>query len=408
MSEHSPFPIWLQFAAVAAYFACDLILRFCYQAVLDGPPPMFSNDDEAYVAVSYSKPTFLVLCCYMTFFLWGPCLVFPYLVFVRKISVLDYYQNEWSGRLGFWMAFRYTCGMAIILFLGNLGYVAGLRYISVALGSALSQGEAPFTVVLAVLILGRIFGTCEKIGIALSFVGIALIAIPPVLRSKDSNENNALEQSVQAEIGGIISTLCGAFGFGAYQIFWPVFDEKRYDKVDHPRPAKAVDAIIDALATLTLVGGFLISTGWLLIVLVHVLGIETFEMPPPSIRGTLVLSSVISAFTDALNGVACVIATAVIVALAYPLIIPLSVILQYFIDGIPVNAWGYMGWIGTIFVISGVSCLEYPATEEHSDQQTDTSSMFNFVELDPLDVGNSSVPQLPKTESTLPEGVVIA
>jgi hypothetical protein len=66
----------------------------------------------------------------------------------------------------------------------------------------------------------------------------------------------------------------------------------------------------------------------------------------------------LSALTDALNGVACVVASTVVVALAYPLIIPLSVILQWLMDGISPSKWGALGWIGTVLVIVGVFCLE--------------------------------------------------
>jgi hypothetical protein len=85
---------------------------------------------------------------------------------------------------------------------------------------------------------------------------------------------------------------------------------------------------------------------------------ETFEMPPESIRGALLVSTILTAVVDALNGIACVIASAMVVALSYPLIIPLSVVMQVFIDGIPIGEWGILGWIGTVSVVAGVFCLE--------------------------------------------------
>lgn len=264
--------------------------------------------------------------------------------------------------------------MGMILFFGNLGYVAGLRYIHVALASALSQGEAPFTVGLSVLFLNRVFGRDEKIGIFLSFAGIGLIAIPPLWKANNNASNNYgygdeggeydAEDSTSAwnEIGGIMSTLVGTFGFGCYQVFWPMFDSKRYS-ISNPAPTNPIDAIIDTFATLTLVGAFLLSTGWTLLVLVHILGWETFEIPPESIRGPLLVSTILTAAVDAFNGVACVIASAMMVALSYPLIIPMSVIMQVFIDGIPISEWGVWGWIGTVMVVAGIFCLE--SNSEH-------------------------------------------
>ena len=381
--EERHFPALVQLAAVGGYFAVDLFLRFCYQAVLDGPTTT-SQDSSSSETNTYGKPAFLTLCCYMTFALWGPLVVFPYLHFVKKIGIFQFYREEWCGALGFQTAFRDTCIMGCILFLGNLGYVAGLQYIQVALGSALSQGEAPATVLLSVLILGRIFGDWEKRGIALSFAGIALIAIPPVLRAKaasssaqdeQGSKNNNTEELQQ--IFGILSTLIGTFGFGSYQVFWPLFDGRRYTP-SHPAPTKAVDAIMDTFATLTLVGVFLIAVGWLFLLVLHLTGLEAFEAPPEGIRGALILASVMSAFTDALNGVACVVATAVVVALAYPLIIPISVVLQYLINGIPISSWGVSGWIGTLLVIAGIFCLEAKVDDDEkifdtaTDQEMET------------------------------------
>jgi len=383
MHEERRFPVWLQFACVAGYFGTDLFLRFSYQAVLGADVNTHSEySDEDYVIERYSKPAFMVLCGYILFFFWGPLLVWPYLKFVKKVSVVNYYQTTWCGDLEFREALRFTCIMGCILFLGNLGYVAGLRYINVPLASALSQGEAPFTVALSVLFLHRVFGKNEKIGTGLSFTGILLIAVPPVLRAEQAAQYYGNGDDVAAsapadvldQFGGILSTLIGAFGFGCYQVFWPMFDGCRYSAAN-PAPTNPIDAIIDTFATLSLVGAFLLSTGWVALVLFHLFGWETFEVPPESIRGALLFSTILMAIVDALNGIACVIASAMVVALSYPLIIPLSVVMQVFIDGIPISEWGVMGWIGTVLVVAGVFCLEANGEDGESDGDVDNNSM---------------------------------
>jgi drug/metabolite transporter (DMT)-like permease len=269
--HHSrPFAPWLQFASVASYFAVDLILRFLYQSVLDG-------DDEG--REGYNKPAFLTLCGYMTFSLWGPFLVFPYVVCVRRMSLYDYYTAEWCGVLGFRRAAMYTCVMAAVLFLGNLGYVTGLQYISVALASSLSQGEAPFTVGLSVLLLGRVFGIQEQKGIIFCFIGIALIAIPPVLRAQSLNTEEGLGSEAWTMIIGVFSTLLGSCGFGAYQVFWPLFGGRRFP-IGLFQPKTTVHVIVDTFATITLVGVYCVSFGWIIILFFHLVGFETFELPP--------------------------------------------------------------------------------------------------------------------------------
>jgi drug/metabolite transporter (DMT)-like permease len=235
------FPVWIQLLGVGAYFSFDIFLRFLYQDVLEGRHGSIIDDEDdssststSSSSTSYEKPALLTLCCYMMFLLWGPILVFPYLYFYRRMSIQEYYTTEWCGALGFGHAAgQYTIAMGVVLYFANLGYVAGLRYIHASLGSALSQGEAPFTVLLSVLILGRIFGVWEKRGIALCFSGIAMITIPPVLQAynltptanddqdDDGSSSGGGEDGATAAfqmVSGVISTLVGAFGFGAYQV----------------------------------------------------------------------------------------------------------------------------------------------------------------------------------------------
>jgi drug/metabolite transporter (DMT)-like permease len=344
------FAPWIQFAGVASYFGFDLVWRFLCQAVVsDG-----GQDEEV---KAYDKPAMVTLCGYMVFILWGPILVFPYILFIRRMSIFDYYTIEWCGALGFWRAAKYTLAMTNVWFFANLMYITGLQFINVALSTALSQGEAPFTVGLSVLLLGRVFGTWEQRGIIFCFTGIAMITIPHIVRARNLNAEAGLGDEALTLISGVLSTLAGGLGFGIYQVFWPLFDSRRYPQ-DWRRPTEPQHAIVDTFATLTLVGAFCISLGWILLVFLHFIGWETFEVPPANIRGALAAASLVSALTDALNGVACVVATAVVVALAYPLTIPISVVLDYMINGIPIRSWGLLGWIGTLLVVAGVFCLE--------------------------------------------------
>jgi drug/metabolite transporter (DMT)-like permease len=376
------FASWVQFAAVASYFGCDVILRYLYQAVLQGKnvdSGLYENDDdepEEVAPTGFDKPAFLVLCCYTAFTLWGPLLVFPYITFKRGMSIRTYYTTEWCGALGFSMGFRYTFCMATVLFFGNLFSIMGLEYISVALSTTVGQGEAPFTVGLSVLLLGRVFGKSETRGIVLCFTGIALITIPPFLRAQmisGDGDNVGLGKAAMAILFGFLSTALGALGYGAYQVFWPLFDERRFPpKTYILPPTEPGDIIVDMFATIFLIGVNCVLFGWIFLLFLHCVGWETFELPSREMVGPLALATFVAALVDALNAVACVAATAVVVALAYPLTIPMSVVLDYFIDGIPIGSWGMWGWIGTTLVVAGVFCLESPGEESSSQDNKAT------------------------------------
>jgi hypothetical protein len=104
------------------------------------------------------------------------------------------------------------------------------------------------------------------------------------------------------------------------------------------------------------------------------------------------MASFMSALVDALNAVACVVATAVVVALAYPLVIPISVVLDYLVNGIPIKSWGLLGWIGTISVIVGVFCLEVPGSDEDDDNASKTRDPddYNSIVMPTVYNGNNS------------------
>jgi hypothetical protein len=105
-----------------------------------------------------------------------------------------------------------------------------------------------------------------------------------------------------------------------------------------------------------------------------------FQIPPANIRGALAAASLVSALTDALNAVACVVATAVVVALACPLFpyrscwITLSMEYRYDRGGAAWLDWDPLGTpTGTEERISACG-HPYYGTEEHIDMAIPTNS----------------------------------
>jgi drug/metabolite transporter (DMT)-like permease len=357
VSSGTEFTACQQFLAVAAYIIADTLLRFLYQAVVNG------MEKENLQIEEYDKPMLLSWLCYCCFALISGAVVIPYLCMVRRMSPWEYLQTEWCGSMGFSRALTWCSGAIFLLYGQNYLYVAGLRYIRVAISTAVGQAEAPFTVGLSVLVLGHVFGNYEKCGVVLCFTGIALIAFPPLFRIDSGYEDGEEEyqEDVGLEIVGIVFTTIGALFFSVYQIFWQAFDAGRFPVQGPGSPSAAV---IDIFATIMVLGSLNILFGWIFVLGAHVVGIEPFEMPPSSMRGALTVTSFLSAFVDGSNGVACVVASPIIVAMCYPLTIPLAVILEWIWSGISLQTWGMLGWIGTMLVVSGVFFLEKDDQEE--------------------------------------------
>ena len=130
----------------------------------------------------------------------------------QQISVKKYYTKVWCGNLGFWGCCKYIATIGTTLYSANLGYFAGLQYIHASLGSMLSQGEAPFTIFLSIIILGHVFCVWDQLGIVLSFIGIVLITVPPILQAKDLTpyDDGTMGNEALEMINGVVLTLVGA------------------------------------------------------------------------------------------------------------------------------------------------------------------------------------------------------
>jgi drug/metabolite transporter (DMT)-like permease len=386
----------LQLAAVAAYIGSDTILRFLYRDVIAGKQGgsgsssnqgtddvAAATDDNSDALLSYDKPMFLSYCAYVCFAIWGLLFVLPYVWYIRRIS-LHQYRQEWCGAMHWSTALRWCMAVVILLTYQNYFYMSGLRYVHVAISTAVGQSEAPFTVGLTVLALGRRFAHQELRGVLMCLAGIGLIVIPPVLAT--SGDAGTKTSHV---VRGVVYTMIGASFFSVYQVFWQKFDEERFptksantelvldENRKATRPTGTLACVMDSFATVSIVGLCNVVVGFLLLLFMHIIGIETIELPPSALWGEIATSCFLSAFVDAIAGLACVVASAVVVAMSYPLTIPLSVVLESTWSGIPISTFGWTGWVGTVLVLAGIFFLE-------SEEEEEILNSCSCIESNPL------------------------
>ena len=364
---------WMQLAAVVAYILSDTVLRFLYHDVIAGRSAETTDDssEEDSLILSYDKPMFLSYCAYVCFAFWG-FLVVPYVWFIRRTTLKNYMMHEWLGAMHYTTALQWCSVVVFLMNFQNFFYLSGLRYVRVAVSTAVGQCEAPFTVCFAVFSLGRRFVHQEFRGVILCLTGIGLIVIPPLFKESSDDESSADSLEV---LLGVVSTMIGALLFSLYQIFWQKFDKERFPSATiSPAPQKdgvvyeknptfvrpngVLESIIDSITTISVSGICNLVVGLLLLIVMHIMGAETLEMPPMGLWGEIIPTCFLSAFVDAMAGIACVIASALVVAMSYPLTIPLSVILEVSWGGIPISEFGWTGWIGTVSVLAGIFFLE--------------------------------------------------
>ena len=398
-------PMLLQVLVISAYIGADTVLRFLYQDVIAGKEQTNNSsgggnyeddedEDEAILLLQFDKPMFLSFCSCLCFAFWG-FLVVPYVWWYRRQTVAAYLQTEWCGALSLRAAVLRCVYVAVFVIFQNYFYMSGLRHVRVAISTAVGQSEAPMTVGLTVLALGRSFAYQELRGVLLCMSGIALIVIPLLKDDHgDYDDDNASPTSV---VRGVIFTMSGAFCFSVYQVFWQKFDEERYppsssqttkglvhenvkptqDVADNKsinsysqvdiggrRTPGVLACVMDSLTSIAMIGLCNIGVGFILLIVMHVTGAERLEWPESvELWRAIATSCFLCAFVDAMAGVACVVASAVIVAMSYPLSIPLSVVIEQFWSGIPISAFGWAGWMGTLMVLAGIFFLEVEEEE---------------------------------------------
>jgi drug/metabolite transporter (DMT)-like permease len=324
-------------------------------------------------------------------------------------SILHYIRFTWPGRLGLHRALLSCLLISWMLQFLNVLAIVGLKCISVSLSNALYQSQAVFTLSFSVCMLRDRLAKSQVGGMFVSLLGILWIVLPPLLLStsgeivasdntypgttttptNDNNTNDGTCDSLSFPVlFGSSMTLLSAIIGGFYLVSWRIFDEKRDRSLCTTSSTKTtqrhggangaistrLDDLVDTQTTLAMIGLCNLFGGWILVVLAHIIGIETLEWPVATSAGSfnnydvvgasgvawklLTLNAGIEYLFDASCAIAIYMTSPLTVAVVSPLTIPLSllvdrykVIMQYNTMMIMVQTEGGASaadWIATI------------------------------------------------------------
>lgn len=309
--------------------------------------------------VPYNKPTFLTWFDY-NFMTLSFLVVFVYVRFYRKWTVLYYVRDVWTGEVRGILKLVLACAlMNYASILVNTLYIIGLECISVALGNAICQLQAAFTVGFAVFLLGDQFLLIQMIGIGASFVGVALLVVPPLFYDAhlfvvddEGSEKNC--SSVSTSIASIFALLISALIWGGYQISWRVLMEFKFPSGN---TQTRLEGLIDTLMTAGVIGLCNMLLGWPFVLVAHYVGFETFELPSTTYWPILLVNALVEFSFDITCVIAIYLTSPVIVAVTGPLVIPMGIAADQIIHGahIPIDAWV---WSGIVMILVGVAAIE--------------------------------------------------
>lgn len=233
---------------------------------------------------------------------------------------------------------RLALEFAPMWFLANYFVAASLQYTTVASSTILTSFSSFFT-----LIIGHFVGVenCNLkkfLGVLACSAGIIVIAGADLSgqTSDDEHRGDFPEKTTKELAIGNVMALLSAVMYGVYAAFLKkrVPDESRLEMT-------VFFGLVGILNFLVLLPGFF---------LLHLTGVETFELPP---TGTVVLAvfgnSLASLVSDIAWAKAVVLTSPVVVTVGLSLTIPLSIIGQVVI----LNQWPtVVYWIGALLVVA--------------------------------------------------------
>lgn len=307
--------------------------------------------------------------------------------------------HVWPGKLGLVKAILSCTVISYLLQILNVLLIMSLGCISVSLSNALYQLQAIFTLGLSVGLLKDDWVQAQAMGAVISFVGVALIVLPPLLWSAGDDDDSVAVAINNKEIdtttnssgdslsspgdfcwssshpllGGSLTTVLSAAIGGFYLVYWRIFDEQRHGQTI---VLNKQEGWIDTHMTLAVIGGSNLFLGWPSLLVAHYTGFEPFQWPSTSsLWWMLTLNGCIEYCFDASCAVAIYYTSPVMVALVSPLTIPIammadSIILRYCNTNNEIEnssnsviAGGLEGgslvtWCGVLVLIAGVVLME--------------------------------------------------
>ncbi|PQE21807.1 vacuolar membrane protein [Rutstroemia sp. NJR-2017a BVV2] len=238
---------------------------------------------------------------------------------------------------------------SLLWFIANYLVAGCLEYTSVASSTILTSTSSIFTLLFGALIRVESFTYRKLIGVLASFIGIILISSVDLSSTdNDSNRGNFPHKSqAQIAIGDIM-----AFGSAVMYGLYAVVMKKRCGNEDR----------VDMPLFFGLVGLFNVLFLWPGFVILHLTGVEKFELPPTGKIWLIVLLNSASSFiSDYCWAYAMLLTTPLVVTVGLSMTIPLSLIGQMWLNEQYSNG---IYWVGALVVVGSFVFVNHESKDE--------------------------------------------
>ncbi|PSN65877.1 hypothetical protein BS50DRAFT_574371 [Corynespora cassiicola Philippines] len=249
----------------------------------------------------------------------------------------------------------------ILWFLANYFAAACLEYTTVASSTILASTSSIWTLLIGSLLRVERFTLRKLIGVCASLAGIVLISTVDVTGDNDENRGSFPHKTPRELAIGDVMAFVSAVLYGFYAVFMKkrIGDES---KVNMP-------------LFFGLVGLFNVVLLWPGMLILHLTGIEPFELPPTRRILTIVLvNSASSLVSDFCWAYSMLLTSPLIVTVGLSLTIPLSLIGQMILDEQYSSA---LYWLGAGIMLISFIFINHEDTKDEEDGTQSAEPVFS-------------------------------
>jgi len=241
-----------------------------------------------------------------------------------------------------------------------------LSYTTVASATILSSTSPIWTLLCGTLLRVELFTLRKLLGVLFSLIGIIIISSIDVSGTTDSDRGSfPAKTGAEMAIGDAMAFL-SAILYG----FYAVFMKKRIGD----------ESKVNMALFFGLVGIFNVILLWPGLIILHVTGIEPFELPPTSRVTTIVLvNSASSLVADFCWAFAMLLTSPLIVTVGLGLTIPLSLVGQMVLDGQYSSAWY---WVGALVMLGSFWIVNHEDVRKEENERRGSEGILNVVDSD--------------------------
>ena len=192
----------------------------------------------------------------------------------------------------------------------------------------------------------------KNLSVLVCLIGVAFIAFGTNKESDNEQQNTWY---------GIVECLISTFALGITEVCVKIFGDKYFSQSTQSIQANKKDIINSKIFLQALIGICCLCTMWIGIIILHLLGIETFELPKTK-QDILIIG--VPAIMDTIYAAAFIIGICVMnpvfIAVFQLLVIPITFIYDITFNGLSITT---MSVCGALFIFVGFLLMELPITK---------------------------------------------